>query len=147
MGIKVLFSMQFSQHLSHNSTGIFTRVFLMHFKKPNAICKSFLKPISSDALEYEQLLWETIPHEGTGDLQPTPLEKGAHCNSLREEPTFASRPELWGPCMPLLAIMFMLCVLMTMMQCYTPPEKENEMFCFALNVFERLDLSFSLNVQ
>lgn len=49
--------------------------------------------------------------------------------------------------MPLLTIMFMHCVVMTMMQCYTSPEKENEMFCFVLNVFERSDISFSLNVQ
>lgn len=48
--------------------------------------------------------------------------------------------------MPLLAIKFMHCVVMTMMQCYTP-EKENQMLCFVLNVFERLDLSFSLNIQ
>lgn len=49
--------------------------------------------------------------------------------------------------MPLLAAMFMHCVLMTTMQSYTPPEKEKEMFCFVFNVFERSDLSFSLNVQ
>lgn len=49
--------------------------------------------------------------------------------------------------MPLIAIMIMHCVVMTMMQCYSPPEKQNEMFCIVLNVFERSDLTFSLNVQ
>lgn len=48
--------MLFYQHLSHNSTGIFTRLFLMHFKKPNALYKGIKQHASSYALECQQLL-------------------------------------------------------------------------------------------
>lgn len=47
----------------------------------------------------------------------------------------------------LLAITSMHCVEMNMTWCYTHPEKEDEMFCFVLNILERLVLSFSLNIQ
>lgn len=124
--VEVLFSVQFSQHLSHSSRGIFTRVFFVFWwilRKPNALCES------SSASEYEQLLWQTILPWSTGDWGEASLKFTQ--NSLGEEPKFSSRPEIGGPSTPLLAIMFMHCVLMTTMQCYTPPGKRewNVLLC------------------